>query len=106
MVNKKRYRKRKRQNGGAFGAGIAAGMALPLILGAAGKILPGIFGKRKQQTTNNHYGSNQSRPPQSPQYYRPQYRPQYYQPPPQYYRPQYYRPQQQYYNSFVCGNTT
>ena len=98
------------QRGGAIGAGLALGMLAPLVLGAAGKILPGIFGKKKA-VTNNNYGNQQTQRPQRqqrqqqyrpPPQYRPQYRPppppQYYQPTPQY-RPQYrlqYRPSTQY----------
>ena len=89
----------KKQKGGALGLGRALGMAIPAVLGAASKILPGVFGKKGKttRTTNNNYNRRpqqqlrQPRPP--PQYYRPP--PQYYRPPPQYYRPpppQYYRP--------------
>ena len=89
---------KSRQKGGAFGVGMALGMAIPAVLGAAGKILPGIFGKKGKQSTvnNNNYGSRpQLRPrppPPPPQYYRPP-PPQYYRPPP----PQYYRPAPQRY---------
>ena len=85
---------KRRQKGGAFGMGMALGMAIPAVLGAAGKILPGIFGKKEKQSTvtNNNNYANRQRPP--PQYYRPP--PQYYRPPPQYYRPQ--PPPQRYYN--------
>jgi hypothetical protein len=83
-----------KQKGGALGLGMALGMALPAVLGAAGKILPGIFGKkRKTSTTTNNY----SRPSQPRQYYRPPPPPpQYYRPPPQYYRPPPRRRQQYY----------
>ena len=68
----------KTQDGG--GIGMALGMLAPLVLGAASKILPGVFGK-KAPVTNNY---QQQRPQTQPQ--RPP--PLYYQPPPQ----QYYRP--------------
>ena len=58
----------KRQRGGAIGAGIAMGMALPMLLGAAGKILPGIFGKGKRQTTTNNYGGGGGCQQPQPQY--------------------------------------
>ena len=85
-----------KQKGGTFGVGMALGMAIPAVLGAAGKILPGIFGKKAKttRTTNNNYNRPQlrARPRPPPQYYRPP-PPQYYRPPPQYYQPpQYYRP--------------
>ena len=107
---KKIVKRKGKQRGGALGAGLALGMLAPLVLGAAGKILPGIFGKKKA-VTNNNYGNQQTQRPQRqqrqqqyrpPPQYRPQYRPppppQYYQPTPQY-RPQYrlqYRPSTQY----------
>jgi hypothetical protein len=47
--------KQTKQKGGAFGVGMALGMAIPAVLGAAGKILPGIFGKKQTRTTNNNY---------------------------------------------------
>ena len=70
-----------KQKGGAFGVGMALGMAIPAVLGAAGKILPGIFCKKRKTstTTNNYNRPSQPRPP-PPQYYRPP--PQYYRPPP------------------------
>jgi hypothetical protein len=83
----------KRQQGGAFGVGMA-------FLGAAGKILPGIFGEKAKLTTNNNY-NNRAQPPQlrprpTPQYYPP---PQYYRPPQYYPPPQYYRAPQKYYRA-------
>jgi hypothetical protein len=74
-------------------------MAIPAVLGAVTKILPGIFGKKKAAPVTNHnYGGKQQQQqpyrqqPYRQQPYRPQYRPQQYQPqyqpppPPYYYR--------------------
>jgi hypothetical protein len=83
---------KRQQKGGAFGVGMALGMAIPAVLGTAGKILPGIFGKKGKQsvTNNNNYANHpqlRARPRPQPQYYRPP--PQYYRPPPpqRYYYP-------------------
>jgi hypothetical protein len=62
-----------KQKGGAFGVGMALGMAIPAVLGAAGKILPGIFGKKAKttRTTNNNYNNRpqlRARPQPPPQY--------------------------------------
>ena len=49
-----RRRQVRQQQGGAFGASLALGMLAPAILGAATKILPGIFGKKAKVTNNNY----------------------------------------------------
>ncbi|CAB3977962.1 Hypothetical predicted protein [Paramuricea clavata] len=38
---------KRKQRGGGPGMAMAAGLAIPTLLGAATKILPGIFGKKK-----------------------------------------------------------
>jgi hypothetical protein len=97
----KHQRGTKKQSGGGAGLALAAGMAIPAVLGAVTKILPGIFGKKKAAPVTNHnyggkqqqqqqqqYRQQQYRPQYQPQYqpqYRPQYRPQYQPPPPHYY---------------------
>ena len=43
-----KHQRSGKQKGGAAGLALAAGLAIPAILGAATKILPGIFGKKKQ----------------------------------------------------------
>jgi hypothetical protein len=92
----KHQRSQKKQIGGAAGLALAAGLAIPALLGAATKILPGIFGKKKAAPVTNHNYNGQKQqqyrqPPRqqyrpSPQYYRPQT--QQYRPSPQYYPPQ------------------
>ena len=93
----KHQRSQKNQIGGAAGLALAAGLAIPALLGAATKILPGIFGKKKAAPVTNHNYNGQKQqqqyrqPPRqqyrpSPQYYRPQT--QQYSPSPQYYPPQ------------------
>jgi hypothetical protein len=39
-----KHQRGKKQDGGGAGLALAAGLAIPAILGAATKILPGIFG--------------------------------------------------------------
>ena len=83
----KHQRGTKKQSGGGAGLALAAGMAIPAVLGAVTKILPGIFGKKKAAPVTNHnYGGKQQQQPYRQQQYQPQYQPQY--------RPQ-YRPQYQ-----------
>jgi hypothetical protein len=94
--NGKKHQQSGKQKGGGAGIALAAGLAIPAILGAATKILPGIFGKKKAApvTNHNYNGQRQQRQQQQQQQYRqPQYRqPQYRQPqyrqPPQYYQTQ------------------
>jgi hypothetical protein len=97
--NGKKHQRSGKQKGGAAGLALAAGLAIPAILGAATKILPGIFGKKKAAPVTNHNYNGQRRQQQQ---YRPpqqQYRPtqQPYRPPQQQYRqpPQHYQPQPQ-----------
>jgi hypothetical protein len=96
----KHQRGTKKQSVGGAGLALTAGMAIPAVLGAVTKILPGIFGKKKAAPVTNHnYGGKQRQQqqyrPQQQQQYRPQYSPQYRPPPPPpYYYQQQYRPQQ------------
>ena len=46
-----KHQRGKKQNGGGAGLALAAGLAIPAILGAASKILPGVFVK-KSSTCN------------------------------------------------------
>jgi hypothetical protein len=56
----KHQRGTKKQSGGGAGLALAAGMAIPAVLGAVTKILPGIFGKKKAAPVTNHnYGGKQ-----------------------------------------------
>ena len=48
------FKGRKHQRGGAAGLALAAGLAIPTILNAATKILPGVFGKKKAAPVTNH----------------------------------------------------
>jgi hypothetical protein len=45
-----KHQRGKKQKGGAAGLALAAGLAIPALLGAATKILPGIFGKLQWTT--------------------------------------------------------
>ena len=86
-----KHQRGKNQKGGAAGLALAAGLAIPALLGAATKILPGIFGKKKAAPVTNHNYNGQKQQPQRTQQYQPMYRPTPYR------QPQYYRPQQPYY---------
>ena len=84
-----KHQRGKKQNGGGAGLALAAGLAIPAILGAASKILPGVFGKKKAAPVTNHNYNGQKQQPQRTQ--QPMYRPTPYR------QPQYYQPQQPYY---------
>ena len=88
-----KHQRGKKQKGGAAGLALAAGLAIPALLGAATKILPGIFGKKKAAPVTNHnYNGQQKQRTQQQQYRQPQYRQPQYRQPPQYYRPQQQQP--------------
>jgi hypothetical protein len=48
--NGKKHQQSGKQKGGGAGIALAAGLAIPALLGAATKILPGIFGKLQWTT--------------------------------------------------------
>ena len=82
------FKGKKHQRGGSAGLALAAGLAIPAILGAATKILPVIFGKKKAAPVTNHNYNGQR---QQQQYRQPPQQ-QYRQPPQQQYRQtQYYQ---------------
>ena len=89
------FKGKKHQRGGAAGLALAAGLAIPAILGAATKILPGIFGKKRAAPVTNHNYNGQR---QQQQQYRQPPQQQYRQPPQQQYRQtQYYQTQPYYF---------
>jgi hypothetical protein len=95
--NGKKHQRSEKQKGGAAGLALAAGLAIPAILGAATKILPGIFGKKKAApvTNHNYNGQRQQQQRQQQQYRPPQQYRQQYRPPQQYRQPPQHQPQPQ-----------